>query len=292
MTPSSPDPSRPAGDADAPSSALATRDRPAREGACAGAFGGIKGQVRLFLTALGFFTRVPIPPWVGHSPEQLNAATRYFPLVGVFVGALVALLTVAMGRLWSPHLAIALGLGISVLLTGAFHEDGLADSVDAFGGAFTRERVLEIMHDSRIGTYGAVALWLALAVKWQALVDIQAAAGWGGFAVVLIGAHAASRSMAISLLRSLDYVRPEGKAKPVAQRLHLRELLFGVACSVPWWGWPDWRAGVTGAVVLIALRAGFIRYLRRRLGGYTGDTLGFAQQLGELALYLTVCAWI
>ncbi|VVE51191.1 adenosylcobinamide-GDP ribazoletransferase [Pandoraea terrigena] len=292
MNPSSPDPSRPAQDGDAPSRAWVTQDRSAHEGAFPETFGGIRGQVRLFLTALGFFTRVPIPPWVGYSPEQLNAATRYFPLVGVFVGALVALLTVAMGLLWSPALAIALGLAVSVLLTGAFHEDGLADSVDALGGAFTRERALEIMHDSRIGTYGAVALWLALAVKWQALVDIQAAAGWGGFAVVLIGAHAASRSMAISLLRSLDYVRPEGKAKPVAQRLRMSALLFGVACSVPWWAWPDWRAGVSGAVVLIALRAGFIRYLRRRLGGYTGDTLGFAQQLGELALYLTVCAWI
>ncbi|AKM32952.1 adenosylcobinamide-GDP ribazoletransferase [Pandoraea faecigallinarum] len=252
---------------------------------------GCRGQLRLFLTALGYFTRVPIPQWVGYSPAQLNAATRFFPLVGVFVGALVALLTLAMSHVWSPPLAIALGLGVSVLLTGAFHEDGLADSVDALGGAFERERVLEIMHDSRIGTYGAVALWLALAIKWQALVDIQASHGWGGFAVVLIGAHAASRSMAISLLRALDYVRSQGKAKPVAQRLGLPGLLFGVACSVPWWVWPDWRAGVTGAVVLMALRAGFIRYLRRRLGGYTGDTLGFAQQLAELALYLTVCAW-
>ncbi|WP_087724598.1 adenosylcobinamide-GDP ribazoletransferase [Pandoraea sp. PE-S2T-3] len=251
-----------------------------------------KQQLRLFLTALGYFTRVPIPSWVGYSPAQLNAATRYFPMVGVFVGVLVAVLTVAMGMLWSPRLAIALGLAVSVLLTGAFHEDGLADSVDAFGGAFERERVLEIMHDSRIGTYGAVALWLALAIKWQALVDVQTAFGWSGFAVVLIGAHAASRCMAISLLRALDYVRAQGKAKPVAQRLSLEGLLFGVACSVPWAFWPDWRAGATGVVVLIVLRAAFIRYLRRRLGGYTGDTLGFAQQIGELALYLTVCAWI
>lgn len=251
-----------------------------------------KQQLRLFLTALGYFTRVPIPSWVGYSPAQLNAATRYFPMVGVFVGVLVALLTVAMGMLWSPRLAIALGLAVSVLLTGAFHEDGLADSVDAFGGAFERERVLEIMHDSRIGTYGAVALWLALAIKWQALVDVQTAFGWSGFAVVLIGAHAASRCMAISLLRALDYVRAQGKAKPVAQRLSLEGLLFGVACSLPWAFWPDWRAGATGVVVLIVLRAAFIRYLRRRLGGYTGDTLGFAQQIGELALYLTVCAWI
>lgn len=288
MTGPFPDPSQDSREASRESS----RDLVAQTPPAQASLGGIREQWRLFLTALGFFTRVPIPQWVGYSPEQLNAATRYFPLVGVFVGALVALLTVAMGMLWSPRLAIALGLAVSVLLTGAFHEDGLADSVDAFGGAFARERVLEIMHDSRIGTYGAVALWLALAVKWQALVDIQAVVGWGGFAVVLIGAHAASRSMAISLLRSLDYVRAEGKAKPIAQRLSLAGLMFGVLCSVPWWIWPDWRAGVTGAVVLVALRAAFIRYLRRRLGGYTGDTLGFAQQLGELALYLTVCAWI
>ena len=99
--------------------------------------------------------------------------------------------------------------------------------------------------------------------------------------------------MAISLLRTLVYVRPEGKAKPVAQRLSASALVFGVACSAPWWVWPDWRAGVTGAGGTDRVApAGFIRYLRRRLGGYTGDTLGLAQQLGELALYLTVCAWI
>ncbi|VVE70351.1 adenosylcobinamide-GDP ribazoletransferase [Pandoraea captiosa] len=286
MTTSAPDPSR---DTAAQAHDLVPQ---ASEPTASTSFAGFHGQWRLFLTALGFFTRVPIPQWVGYSPAQLNAATRYFPLVGVFVGVLVALLTVAMGHVWSPRLAIALGLGVSVLLTGAFHEDGLADSVDAFGGAFARDRVLEIMHDSRIGTYGAVALWLALAVKWQALVDIQISAGWGGFAIVLVGAHAASRCMAISLLRALDYVRPEGKAKPVAQRLRLSDLMFGVACSAPWWVWPDWRAGVTAVVVLVAVRAAFIRYLRRRLGGYTGDTLGFAQQIGELALYLTVCAWI
>lgn len=257
-----------------------------------GLLGWAGEQVRLFLTALGYFTRVPIPAWVGYSPEQLNAATRYFPAVGIFVGAVVAASTTAMGQLWSPSLAIALGLVISVLVTGAFHEDGLADSVDAFGGAFTRERVLEIMHDSRIGTYGAVALLLALVVKWQALVDVQSAWGWSGFALVLIGAHAASRCMAISLLRALDYVRPEGKAKPVAQRLGVGSLCFGIVCSAPWWAWPNWRAGVVGLLVLLLLRAGLIRYFRKRLGGYTGDCLGFAQQLGELALYLTVCAWI
>ncbi|SUA89722.1 adenosylcobinamide-GDP ribazoletransferase [Pandoraea pulmonicola] len=289
MNETPPDPSR---DADASSREPGPRDEAAHTEASCAPFDGFAGQWRLILTALGFFTRVPIPEWVGYSPAQLNAATRYFSLVGVFVGMVVALLTVAMGRLWSPPLAIALGLGVSVWLTDAFHEDGLADSVDAFGGAFARERVLEIMHDSRIGTYGAVALWLALAIKWQALVDIQRAVGWAGFAVVLIGAHAASRCMAISLLRTLDYVRTEGKAKPIAQRLGASDLLFGVACSVPWGVWPDWRAGVTGAVVLVAVRAGFVRYLRRRLGGYTGDALGFAQQLGELALYLTVCAWI
>ncbi|GAB3626358.1 Adenosylcobinamide-GDP ribazoletransferase [Pandoraea terrae] len=249
-------------------------------------------ELRYFLTALGYFTRVPIPAWVGHAPEQLNAATRYFPLVGVGVGACVAALTASSGHLWPPGVAIALGMAASLLLTGAFHEDGLADSVDAFGGGMTRERTLDIMHDSRIGTFGAAALILALLLKWATLASVQARYGWAGFGVVTIGAHAASRAAAISLMRTLDYVRAQGKAKPVAQRLGAGSLLFGVLCSVPWLFWPDWRAGLTAVAVLILLRSGLVRYFDRRLGGYTGDCLGFAQQLAELSIYLTVCAWI
>jgi adenosylcobinamide-GDP ribazoletransferase len=147
------------------------------------------------------------------------------------------------------------------------------------------------MHDSRIGAFGAIGLVVALALKWQTLAALPPLRA----ATLMIAGHAASRVFAISYLASLDYVRPEGKAKPVAQRLSLPALVFAALIGLPWlfWpAWPDWRAGVATLAVLGALRFVLGRYFVRRIGGYTGDCLGFAQQIFEIAIYLTGLAWI
>ncbi|MFP4906508.1 adenosylcobinamide-GDP ribazoletransferase, partial [Paraburkholderia sp. BR14261] len=108
-------------------------------------------ELRYFFTALGYFTRVPVPRWVGFEPAWLNAAARYFPFVGALIGALGALVYLAALRVFPANVAVLLSMAVTLLATGAFHEDGLADSLDAFGGAYAREDVLRIMHDSRIG---------------------------------------------------------------------------------------------------------------------------------------------
>src|ERR1700722_16352680 len=227
-------------------------------------------ELRYFFTALGYFTRVPVPRWVGYEPHYLNAAARYFPLVGVLVGGLGALVYLAALRVFPPSVAVLLSMAATLLVTGAFHEDGLADCCDAFGGAYTREDVLRIMHDSRVGAFGAIALVMARALKWQTLAALPPLRAAG----LMIAAHAASRTCAISYLATLDYVRAEGKAKPVAQRL------TGVAFA--------WAA----LMMLAVLRFALGRYFVRRIGGYTGDCLGFAQQIFELAIYLAGLAWI
>ena len=196
-------------------------------------------ELRYFFTALGYFTRVPVPRWVGYEPHYLNAAARYFPLVGLLVGGLSALVYLAALHVFPAGVAVLLSMAVSLLVTGAFHEDGLADCVDAFGGAYTREDILRIMHDSRIGAFGAIALVIALALKWQtlsALPPMRAAS-------LMIAAHAASRVFAISYLATLDYVRAEGKAKPVAQKLERSRVAV--------------RRGVRFAVVALAELAGF-----------------------------------
>ncbi len=180
-------------------------------------------ELRYFFTALGYFTRVPVPRWVGYEPHYLNAAARYFPLVGVLVGGVGALVYLAALRVFPPGVAVLLSMAATLLVTGAFHEDGLADCCDAFGGAYTREDVLRIMHDSRIGAFGAIALVIALALKWQTLAALPPLRAAG----LMIAAHAASRTFAISYLATLDYVRAEGKAKPVAQRLSGRGVRVG-----------------------------------------------------------------
>jgi adenosylcobinamide-GDP ribazoletransferase len=245
-------------------------------------------ELRYFFTALGYFTRVPVPRWVGFERDYLNAAARYFPLIGAMVGGVGALVYLASMRMFPAGVSVLLSMAATLMLTGAFHEDGLADCADAFGGGYTRDDVLRIMHDSRIGAFGAIALVIALALKWQTLSALPPSrVAW-----TMVAAHAASRAFAISYLATLDYVRAEGKAKPVAQRMGVTSLAVAAVFGLPWLVWIDWRMACASFVVLAVLRWAIGRYLMRRIGGYTGDCLGFAQQVFELAIYLVALAWI
>ncbi|GAB7129392.1 adenosylcobinamide-GDP ribazoletransferase [Silvimonas sp. JCM 19000] len=245
----------------------------------------MRDQLRVFFCALGYFTRIPIPAWVGYQAGDLDRAARYFPLVGGLVGLIAAVVFGLAHWLWPLRVALLLSTLATVYLTGAFHEDGLADSVDGLGGGYERHRVLEIMHDSRIGSFGAMALLLALAIKIESLAALPP----GLIPAVLLAVHAGSRLVAVSLLVTLDYVRPEGKAKPVATRLSGGGLLLALGCGLLPLALLPWRCAVLILLVWLALRWAMARYLLRRLGGYTGDTLGMTQQLAELAGYL-VCA--
>jgi len=239
-------------------------------------------QLRLFFTALQFFTRLPIPRWVGFEPDWLQHASRYFPLVGLVVGAAALVL--------SPAVAVLLSTAASIYMTGAFHEDGFADACDGLGGGVTRERALDIMKDSRIGAYGAIGIGLLLAVKCTALAHltvVQAVAA-------LIAAHPLSRLMAASLIWRMEYARAEGKAKPLAQQMTGAEFAIATLCCVPplmlalfLLPWPNLVAGIA-AMLLAAFW--FARKCARRLGGYTGDCLGAVQQLCEAAFYLCALA--
>ena len=249
-------------------------------------------ELRLAFIALQFFTRVPVPRWVGFEPDWLHQSARHFALIGIVVGALAAL--VLWGASWVLPLPVAvlLSMAATLLLTGGFHEDGWADTCDGLGGGVSRERALEIMKDSRIGAYGAMGLVMMLALKAAALASLPVA--WG-CAALLLG-HTASRAASTALIRFLPYAGDlaHAKAKPLAQRMSTAGLL--VSC-----GWallvagglalcqPTWRVPVTAGLAITVLGAlCCARWFHRRLGGVTGDTLGAAQQLTELLLLL---AW-
>jgi len=239
-------------------------------------------ELRLFLTAVQYFTRVPVPAWVGHSPEQLNAAARYFPAVGVGVGLVAAGVYTAGAALLTPFVGAALALAATAWLTGAFHEDGLADTADGLGGGYTRERALEIMKDSRLGTYGALALVLTLALKIAVLLALPAAA----VAAALVAGHALSRWLAVTVIARQSYVREdESRAKPLSHAIGAGGLavatLFGLA-PLALLGAP----ALAGLALAFAMRLWLGALFRRRLGGYTGDCLGATQQLTELAFLL------
>ncbi|WP_250499107.1 adenosylcobinamide-GDP ribazoletransferase [Caballeronia sp. GAWG1-5s-s] len=244
-------------------------------------------ELRYFFTALGYFTRVPVPRWVGFERDYLNAAARYFPLVGAMVGGVAALVYLAALRVFPAGIAVLLSMAATLLLTGAFHEDGLADCADAFGGGYTRDDVLRIMHDSRIGAFGATALVIALALKWQSLAALPPMRA----VVLMISGHAASRAFAISYLLTLDYVRAEGKAKPVAQRMSVMSFATAMLFGLPWLLCFGWKFACVSIAVLALLRVVAGRYFVRRIGGYTGDCLGCAQQVFEIAIYLVGLAW-
>src|SRR5262245_58591993 len=164
-------------------------------------------ELRLFFVALQFLTRVPAPRWVGFEPAWLSACVRHFPLVGAGVGLWGAAVLWAALQFWPPMVAALLSLAGTVWLTGAFHEDGLADTCDALGGAVSRERALEIMKDSRIGSYGAIALVLALGLKVALVAALVSAPAWapastgvGPALAAVVWSHAVSRAAPVALI--------------------------------------------------------------------------------------------
>lgn len=258
----------------------------------------MRHQLRLFLTAVQFFTRIPVPAWVGHSAQQLDQSARYFSLVGVCVGTLTAVVLWLAALLLPFSLAVVLSMFAGILLTGAFHEDGLSDFVDGMGGGYTREKILAIMKDSHVGAYGVIAIVLALLLKFLLLLSLLDASGSVLMvAAALIAAHAVSRLMAVSIMLTQQYVRDDdsARAKPAAQGLSRTSfvvaLLVGVAAMalLPAAG-ADIASAVSAVSCALSLRFYLAWVLRKKLGGYTGDCLGAVQQITEIGFYLGLLA--
>lgn len=250
-------------------------------------------QLELFFAALGYFTRIPVPAWVPWSPERLKHAARFFPLVGWVVGGAGAAAFLAAALVLPASLAVILSMAVTIRLTGAFHEDGWADACDGLGGGYDRERVLAIMKDSRIGSYGAIGVVLMLLAKAASLAEL-AAHGHQTAAFALLAAHPLSRLAATALIHRLPYARDDdtSKSRPLAHALRPGELaaagLFGLAPLALLA--PQQAAAALVAAIVVTLWAA--RIFLRRLGGYTGDLLGAVQQGSELACYLGILvAW-
>ena len=279
-------------------------------------FGAVVGFVRSYLVAVQFFTRIPITGplahWVGYSPAALKASAAHFPGIGVLVGVVAAgvfsgVLALLPDAVFSPLIAAALSTVVTVLMTGGFHEDGLADVADGLGGSYDRERALDIMKDSRVGAFGAMALVLALLCKVALLALLGsvdgAPQGWedspangpftGWYAAgALLAGHTVSRTLPLLLVRWLPHVgdTAASKSKPLADHITLGRLSVAFL----------WCFSVL-ALVFIAYSAIYLvvscslsvlallwmgRLFSRRLKGFTGDCLGATQQVCEIAFYL------
>lgn len=249
-------------------------------------------EVRLFLTAVMFYTRIPVPGSVGYSDDALNRSTRYFPAIGWIVGAVVAAVGWLGALILPVPVAMALALAAGVLLTGAFHEDGFADVCDGFGGGTSRERTLEIMKDSRVGAFAAIGLVLLFAVKLATLSALVEWRLWQGL-VGLAFAHVLSRWCVVTVIFAGTYARADAtsKVKPIGKAISPAGMVVATLWLLPFvgllWSTPWWALAVVPA---FATRLIMARWFERRLGGYTGDCLGATQQVIEVVTLLTVLA--
>jgi len=245
--------------------------------------------------AVVFLTRLP-PGLVGvdgHRRPDFRRGARVFPVVGALIGAAGGVVLVAGAVLGMPPLVSAgLAVAATMILTGGLHEDGLADTADSFGGA-TSERRLEIMDDSRVGTYGAAALIVSVVLRVAALAAI---AGGGALAaaLALIAGEAASRAALVRVWHDLPAARMSGLAHetgPPDQNAMLIALVAAVAIVVvtalPSVGF---RAALLGSVLAAIATYGFIRLTARAIGGRTGDSLGACQQIAVIAFLIGAAA--
>ena len=237
--------------------------------------------LREFAAAVQFTTRIPVPAY-RYEPDLVLNGAKFFPLVGALV-ALGAILIAHLLRehLPSPIVALAV-LAYLVAITGGFHEDGLADAADAFGGGWTRERMLEIMHDSRIGSFGTLAIVLSLVARWTLLSTLPAPR----FALYVLTAHVLCRWTTLPLGTLMNSARGDGLGARLAHKIPLSSAAIGTVFAFAIAGWALHLQALVpiAAVCVVTLLSGL--YYRSQIGGITGDCFGATNQLAEIAVYL------
>ena len=238
-------------------------------------------------TAVAFLTRLPMPHPQGAVPPNFVRAHRMFPVVGALIGGVVGLLCLGLRHVGVPGLAAAaLALGASALLTGALHEDGLADVADGFGGGRDIAGKLEIMRDSRLGTYGALILLVSFAARLSALAAIP-----DSFVVPsLVAAHALARGVLPWMSMSLPYARKDGLAVNAGRPDAATAALGGVGALAIALVSLSWTNALLASVVAGLSAAGMAWLAQRQIGGQTGDVLGGTEQVGETAILVLLAA--
>jgi adenosylcobinamide-GDP ribazoletransferase len=247
-----------------------------------------------FLNALRFMTIVPAPSSdAAARPDWLLRCAKYFPAVGICIGFVSAGVLLLAGTIWGPVIAALLAVATSIVVTGALHEDGLADTADGFGGGWSVEKRLAIMKDSRIGAYGTLALAFGVALRVTALTEMPL---WSG-AAALIAAHAAARISPAFVMNTLPYAGDTAAMKvnytdaPVSMN-DLGFALIVVVCALAPLAFISIPSVTSGLLLGAALAAAIALWARRLINGYTGDVLGAVEQMFEIGFLLGVAAII
>ncbi|MBN2166815.1 MAG: adenosylcobinamide-GDP ribazoletransferase [Marinilabiliaceae bacterium] len=244
----------------------------------------IKKQINLFKIALGFFTRIPCK--YEYSQTGLNKSNRYFPIIGMVVGLIAGAVFFGANEILPKSVAILLSMITTILVTGAFHEDGFADVCDGFGGGWTKVRILDIMKDSRIGAYGVTGLIGILSLKFILLYEISN----DQIISTLIIGHTISRGMAVWTMKSLIYVRDDetSKVKPIAKQLNVKDFLIASMFSLASLFLYKSFYILLLFIPLLITKLWLEKWFKKWIGGYTGDCLGTLQQVSEIVIYLSI----
>jgi adenosylcobinamide-GDP ribazoletransferase len=243
-------------------------------------------QLKIFFTSLMFFTRIPCPEWVDYSEEYLNKANMYFPFIGWIVGGSSALIFWMSSLLFPLSICVIISMIASILITGAFHEDGFADVCDGFGGGWTREKILEIMKDSRVGSYGVIGMILMLGTKFTALNQMNVHI----IPAAMIAGHSISRFAAASVIFTHSYCREneDSKAKPLAKKMTVTELIIAAIFGFLPLLFLGNYIFLFAIIPVFFARQYLTHFFEKWIGGYTGDCLGAIQQVTEVVFYLSI----
>lgn len=249
----------------------------------------MKNQLHIFLNAVMFYTRIPVPRSLPYSDEMLNRSTRWFPFIGWIVGGIGAGIFYGLQFVFPVMLAILLSMIATIFVTGAFHEDGFADFCDGFGGGYIKEKILTIMKDSRIGMYGSIGLVGILAVKFLSLASFDTKT----IPLAIVAAHALSRLMPVVVIFTSEYARAdlESKSKPIGKKGKTIDLLMAIFFGLFWLAFLPFLFSAIIVPALLLVMVVFRKYITGKLGGYTGDCLGALQQLSEVLFYLGLIAF-
>ena len=250
----------------------------------------MRKQIDIFFTAIMFFTRLPVPKRIDHGADLLQKSARYFPWIGIIVGSISCGVYLICIQILSPAVSIFLSMAASILTTGAFHEDGFADVCDAFGGGWTKEKILLIMKDSRLGSYGVIGLIGILGLKFLLLLELSTRFTQWNFFPLIISAHALSRFAGVTIIQQYQYVTEHdtSKSKPVASRklIPFEMTIAAIGAIVPLI-FLDLIFMI--ALVLVVISRIYLgNYFYKWIGGYTGDCLGATQQVCEVSFYLGI----
>lgn len=235
-----------------------------------------------FWAAVSFYSRLPVPKHVDYSYSQHGEASKYLPVVGLIISTITALFFFATENFIHKSISLIFIFLLNALLSGLIHEDGLSDFLDGFGGGWNKEKILAIMKDSSVGAFGVSGLILLYGLKFALLLEIEN----NLIPIAIITSGVLSRSNAVSLMFDMNYARVEkSKSSGMVKRITIYELIFIIICGIsPLMIIKNYLVSLI-VLCLLIFRFWVKAYMNKWIQGYTGDCLGFVQQLSELVIY-------